>query len=173
MPSHWSRSIVLSSLFAVALSALGCGPRGGGKGGTTPSGGAETRHITVDAKKPVTLVGQYKQGQKVDIEPKAGQWSNSPGMPLVGPEGDTKSLCMGDGGHHCIGGDAMAPVMGLIMLMTACPIEQASCTVFGRDYVSGPVTLTVPRDGYLYLAPNDWMEAIGDNSGSVQVDVTP
>ena len=167
---RWRSFVVVSA--AVASLVAGCGARGGPKG-ATPQGTAGPRRLTIDAKAPVTLVGQYKQGQKVDIEPKAGEWSNGPGMTMVGPEGDTKSLCMGDGGHHCIGGDAMAPLMGLIMLMTPCPIEQASCTVFGRDYVDGPMTLTVPRDGYLYLAPNDWAEAVGDNGGSVQVDVTP
>ena len=166
-----ARSLILSSLAAFALLVVpACGPRGAGKG-TTPQGAGSPRHITVDAKMPVTLVGQYKQGQKVDLEPKGGQWSNGPGMTMVGPEGDTKSLCMGDGGHHCIGRDAKAPVMGLMVLMSSCPIEQ--CNPFGIDYVSGPITLTVPLDGYLYLAPNDWAEAVGDNSGSVQVDVTP
>ena len=167
---RWGSFVVVSATF---VCLAGCGARGAKGTTATPQGTAGARHLTVDAKTPVTLVGQYKQGQKVDIEPKAGEWANAPGMTVVGPEGDTKSLCMGDGGHHCIGGDAMAPLMGLIMLMTPCPIEQTGCTVFGRDYVNGPMTLTVPRDGYLYLAPNDWAEAIGDNTGSVQVDVTP
>src|SRR4051812_21937873 len=124
---RWRCLVFVASISSLVL---GCGPRGG-KGTTAPPGGEGARHLTVDAKKHVTLVAQYKQGQKVDIEPKSGQWSNGAGMGMVGPEGDPKSLCMGDGGHHCIGGDAIAPVMGLIVIMTPCPIEQVGCNAFG------------------------------------------
>lgn len=164
----------LATLAFVGATSLGCGARGKTAANVTKAAdGRVTRHLTVPANQPVTLVGVYKQGDKVDIEPKGGEWSARPGMSNVGPEGASGTLCLGDGSHHCIGGDAMAPLMGVIVLMTACPIEQQGCTVFGRDYLEGPLTFTAPRDGYMYLAPNDWMESIGDNSGSVLVDVTP
>ncbi len=165
-----------ASLVVIALGGVACGARGkpaGGPGSTGDNGGRPTRHVTVPANQPVTLVGVYKQGDKVDFEPKGGEWTARAGMSAVGPEGASGTLCLGDGSHHCIGGDAMAPLMSVIVLMTACPIEQSGCTVFGRDTLEGAMTFTAPRDGYMYLAPNDWMESIGDNSGSVLVDVTP
>jgi hypothetical protein len=127
----------------------------------------------VSANTQVTLVGSYKAGQKIDLEPKGGSWSAGNGRPSVGAAGQEGALCIGDGGHHCIGGDATAPWMSLVVLMTSCPIEQQGCFPFGRDALSSPVTITAPRDGYLYLAPNDWMEEVGDNTGSLNVDVSP
>ena len=138
---------------------------------TTASGGV--RHVVVAANQPVTLVGAYKAGQTVDLEPKGGTWSAGGGRPVVGAEGQPNALCLGDGAHHCIGGDALAPWMSLVVLMTPCPIEQQGCFVFGRDPISAAVTITVPRDGYMYLAPNDWMEEVGDNTGAISVDVSP
>ena len=165
-------------VFGAAILVSACGPRAAAKtGGQTSAGTPQSprvaRHLTVAGNQPVTLVGEYKQGTKLDLEPKGGQWSAGPGAPMVGPEGNGGSLCLGDGAHHCIGGDAQAPLMGLIVLMTSCPIEQQGCFVFGRDPIGYPMTFTVPKDGFVYLAPNDWMEAVGDNVGALQVDVTP
>jgi hypothetical protein len=167
-------NVLLSFLSVATLAALisGCGARKGKDVQSVGPDGRAVHAITVDAKQHVTLVGQFKQGAKVDIEPKGGAWSARPGMTPVGPEGQSGTLCLDDGDHHCIGGDGTAPLMGLLVIMSPCPIEQTGCQMFGRDYVSGPITITVPRDGFMYLAPNDWREAIGDNSGSVQVDVT-
>ena len=166
-------SIGYACAFALALS--GCGARKHGETTNVPApptpGG--TRHVVVAANTQVTLVGSYKAGQKVDLEPKGGSWSAGNGRPSVGAAGQQDALCMGDGTHHCIGGDKPAPWMSLVVVMTPCPVEQQGCFWFGRDVISSAVTLTVPRDGYLYLAPNDWMEEVGDNTGALNVDVSP
>jgi hypothetical protein len=159
---------------AFALVFSGCGARktGGTTNVPTPTPGG-TRHLVVAANTQVTLVGAYKAGQKVDIEAKGGSWSAGPGKPSVGAAGQTDAVCIGDDAHHCIAGTPPAPWMSLVVLMTPCPVEQQGCFWFGRDAIATPVTITVPRDGYLYLAPNDWMEEVGDNTGALDVDVSP
>lgn len=161
-------------IFSLTLFFQGCGARKPGSGSNVPAAASgAVRHLVVPANKQVTLVGSYKAGQRVDIEPKGGTWSAGGGRPMVGADGQTNALCLGDGAHHCIGGDAMAPWMSLVVLMTPCPIEQQGCFAFGRDAIGSPVTITAPRDGYMYLGPNDWMEEVGDDVGALNVDVTP
>ena len=158
----------------LALGILGChGRKPVDRPGAAAVVAGGARRLVVPANRQVTLVGQYRAGARVDVEPTGGSWSAGPERPMVGAAGQPNALCLGDGAHHCIGGDAMAPWMGLLVLMTPCPIEQQGCQVFGRDPVSAPMTFTVPRDGFMYLAPNDWMEAVGDNRGALTVDVAP
>ena len=166
---------IASCLYAIAFALVfsGCGARKPGGTTNVPTTAGGVRHLVVAANTQVTLVGSYKAGQKVDLEPKGGTWSAGAGKPSVGAAGQDDALCIGDGSHHCIAGDPPAPWMTLVVIMTPCPIEQQGCFWFGRDAISAPVTITVPRDGYMYLGPNDWMEEVGDNTGSLQVDVSP
>jgi hypothetical protein len=139
-----------------------------------PAAPATTSHkVTVAATAPFTLVGEYKKGTTLAIEVRSGAWRSGPSGKEVDGEGEVGALCLGEGEHHCIGGDGLSPRMGLIVLMTPCPIADKDCFVFGRELVGKSLSFAVPRDGFVYLAPNDWLDGLADNSGALEVSVSP
>ncbi len=127
----------------------------------------------VKASEPFTLVGKYEKGTSLAINVRSGTWRASPTSKEVDAEGEAGALCLGEAGHQCIGGDGVSPRMGLIVLMTPCPITDKGCFVFGRELVGKGLSFTVPRDGWVYLAPNDWVDGLSDNSGALEVEVSP
>jgi hypothetical protein len=132
-----------------------------------------SRTLVVKASARFTEVGRYPAGTTVSLSVRGGKWRAGPKAPEVDAEGEPGALCLGDEQHQCIGGNGVSPRMALIVLMTPCPIEQDGCFVFGREAVGHGLQVTVPRDGHLYLAPNERVDEVDDDDGAIEVEVSP
>ncbi len=131
------------------------------------------RKVSVAANKPASRVGRYAKGTRVALRPVSGGWRAGKDAPTLGAEGDARKLCLGDEGHHCIGGDGLFARMSLVVLVSACDVYQPSCPILAREFVGAGATFEMPVDGELWLGPNDWVEALGDHEGSIEVEVAP
>jgi len=161
-----------AALVAVLLASCGAPPKTA-PAEPKPEPTRPSHVVVVQAKEAFTLVGQYTKGTQLAIEVQKGTWKSGTSGKDVDGEGEAGALCLGEGEHHCIGGDGVSPRMGLIVLMTPCPITDKECFVFGRELVGKTLSFSVPRDGFVYLAPNDWVDGLDDNSGALTVSVSP
>lgn len=132
--------------------------------------GPRPRRVTVDARRPATLVGRYAKGAAVALRPVSGRWRSGKGAAEVGPEGERK-LCLGDEERHCIGGDGLFPRMSLVVLVSSCDLFTERCPILAREYVGEGATFEMPVDGRLWLGPNEWAEELDDDEGALEVEV--
>lgn len=173
-----ARSLGLASL--AALAAVACGTAGGRPSEPTapiPSASSRApeprpRSLSVDARKPATLVGSYPRGAAVVIRPTSGRWRSGKGADEVGASGERK-LCLGDEARHCIGGDGQFARMSLVVLVSTCDLYSERCPVLAREYVGDGATFEMPVDGRLWLGPNEWAEELDDDEGALVVEVSP
>jgi hypothetical protein len=134
----------------------------------------ERRRVEVDAKSPRTFIGRVEAGERVRIAVIESKWRNDPGEPFVTVKGVVGSPCLGDGAHRCVAGEGAAPMMGLILLVPSRSAGPA-CAEPNRLDMSKlhqqGVEFAMPTDAFLFFAPNDRLEHLHDNSGSVRVSV--
>lgn len=127
-------------------------------------------NVNVDARRARTSLGHFSTGQYVRISVLGGRWTHDPTAPLVGAGGAGKALCQASGGHLCAGGDAKAPMMGLILLVGPCTVS-APRALPERRFIPEGVSFVLDRDADLALGPNDWEDGCANNAGAAIVDV--
>jgi hypothetical protein len=128
--------------------------------------------VRVDARERAALAAHVLRGQYVRITPKGGSWSHVASGKLVGAAGSSGERCQGVAGHRCIGGDGVAPTMGLVVLVAPCgAASRAPRRVVTRAYIPWGTELLADREADLFLAPNDWEDGLFNNAGSARVTV--
>lgn len=129
------------------------------------------RFVTVDAARPRTPVGHFLAGQRVRIRVVDAHWNHDGGPVFFGAAGSAGQAC-GVLGRACVGDDA-APLMGLFLITapTRPTADEVACAPEHRLFVPQGVEFAVPEDTEIALGPNDWEDGLGDNRGSLKVDV--
>lgn len=134
----------------------------------------EHRIVTVDARRPSTRIGHYPAGTRVRISIVDARWNHDPRSPFLGAAGHPRERC-NTPGHECVGGNGVAPLMGLILLTTAddAPMFPPNhvCAPRDRLFIPNGVEFAVPEVANLAFAPNDWADGLADNAGSIQVQL--
>jgi hypothetical protein len=134
----------------------------------------ERRRVEVDAKAPRTFIGRVEAGERVRVAVIESRWRHDPGEPFVTAKGVVDSPCLGGGAHRCVAGEGAAPMMGLILLVPSRSAGPA-CAEPNRLDMSKlhqqGIEFAMPADAFLFFAPNDRLDHLHDNSGSVRVSV--
>lgn len=134
---------------------------------------AERREVVVDARRRRTSLGHFRQGDRVEIQAIAGTWAFTRGAEPVGANG-LPTMCVAPAGPLYGAPSGAAPGMGLMLYERPEP-EPARCAATQRLFIPNGVEMHVPETAHLFLAPNDLDDEMGDNTGSVrvQVDISP
>lgn len=134
----------------------------------------ERRRVEVDAQVPRTFIGRAEAGERVRIAVIESKWRHDPAEPFVTAKGVAGSPCLGGGAHRCVAGEGAAPMMGLMLLVPSRSAGPA-CAEPNRLDMSKlhqqGVEFAMPADAFLLFAPNDRLDQLHDNSGSVRVSV--
>ncbi|APR80288.1 Hypothetical protein A7982_05635 [Minicystis rosea] len=128
------------------------------------------RRVEVDAKHASTSLGRFHAGEYVRISIVSGRWSQGPGAALVDASGAARVKCASSAGHTCLGGDATAPLMGLMLVVGPCSASPAQPAI-GRRFIPHGIEMTVIRESDLFLGPNAWEDGCANNAGAAVVEV--
>jgi hypothetical protein len=126
--------------------------------------------VEVDARRARTSLGRFHAGQYVRISVAGGRWSHDGAAAAVDAAGALRVKCASSPGHACLGGDTVAPLMGLMLLVGPCG-SQPPRPALERRYIPEGIELTVIRESDLFLGPNDWEDGCADNAGAAMVEV--
>ncbi|MFT3768875.1 MAG: hypothetical protein QM820_25815 [Minicystis sp.] len=129
------------------------------------------RRVDVDARSARTALGRFHAGEYVRISVAGGRWSHDRTAAAVDASGAPRVKCASAAGHACLGGDAAAPLMGLMLLVGPCVAGPARPAI-ERRFIPHGIELTVSRESDLFLGPNDWEDGCDNNAGAAVVEVS-